>query len=474
MTNVLPVENWRKNLNRAAFDFSYPRSAAWWTGAVPPSQGPIRSFTIPDLQSCTRASVQEYFDNTWMLTEVLFSALNCEEAFFRPPYHGLRHPLIFYYVHPAIFYINKLRLAGLISQPLNAYFEEIFAMGVDEMSWDDLSKNEMLWPSLPEVNAYRREVYALVSDLIQNHPGLETGHPTITQDNPLWALFMAFEHERIHLETSSVLMRELPLHLVQKPLQWPNSPSAGKDSSPTTWKTISAGEVHIGKLHSFPSFGWDNEYGSKKVNVPAFQVTQSLITNGEFAKFVESGGYEQRRFWSEEGWGWRSFRNVRHPSFWVPSAANKFSLRTCFELIEMPMNWPVIVNYHEAKAYCAWQSENDRAAYRLVTEAEHHRLRESLASNGEANLHLRYGSEGPVDQHVFGNVWQWCEDHFHSLAGFEVHPYYVDFSTPCFDGKHQMIMGGSFISTGDEATPFARFHFRPHFSQHAGFRMVRS
>ena len=49
-----------------------------------------------------------------------------------------------------------------------------------------------------------------------------------------------------------------------------------------------------------------------------------------------------------------------------------------------------------------------------------------------------------------------------------------DFSTPCFDGKHSMIVGGSFMSTGDEASVFARFHFRPHFLQHSGFRLVSS
>ena len=49
------------------------------------------------------------------------------------------------------------------------------------------------------------------------------------------------------------------------------------------------------------------------------------------------------------------------------------------------------------------------------------------------------------------------------LKGFEVHHVYDDFSTPCFDGKHSMIVGGSFVSTGDEGSVFARFHFRPHF-----------
>ena len=112
---------------------------------------------------------------------------------FRPPYH-LRHPMIFYYGHPPTLYINKLRVAGLIDQALNPYYERLFETGVDEMRWDDMSKNEMRWPSIQEVHAYRRRVYRIVRRLIETHPGLETGHPPITQDHPLWALFMGFEH----------------------------------------------------------------------------------------------------------------------------------------------------------------------------------------------------------------------------------------------------------------------------------------
>lgn len=49
-----------------------------------------------------------------------------EEPFYRPPYHNLRHPLIFYYAHPAVLYVNKLRVAGVLTQPINPYFETIF------------------------------------------------------------------------------------------------------------------------------------------------------------------------------------------------------------------------------------------------------------------------------------------------------------------------------------------------------------
>ena len=42
-----------------------------------------------------------------------------------------------------------------------------------------------------------------------------------------------------------------------------------------------------------------------------------------------------------------------------------------FDVMEMPMDWPAEVNYHEAKAFCAWKGSD----YRLPTEAEHHVMR---------------------------------------------------------------------------------------------------
>ncbi len=88
-------------------------------------------------------------------------------------------------------------------------------------------------------------------------------------------------------------------------------------------------------------------------------------------------------------------------------------------------------------------------------------------------------SSCPVTRHAFGdfcdvigNVWQWTETPISGFRGFEVHPCYDDFSTPTFDGKHNLIKGGSWISTGNEATRDCRYAFRRHFYQHAGLRYV--
>lgn len=170
---------------------------------------------------------------------------------------------------------------------------------------------------------------------------------------------------------------------------------------------------------------------------------------------------------------------------------------------------PSQVTYYESKAYCRWKTVQDKSPrpYRVLTEAEHHVIRHRdhnleaarkdvaadkvMVTSGRAfakgdtgaNLNLSYSSQNPVDyfapshtghRDTTGNAWEWTEDHFNPLKGFEVHHVYDDFSTPCFDGKHSMIVGGSFASTGDEASVFARFHFRPHFLQHSGFRLVTS
>jgi hypothetical protein len=243
---------------------------SWWTGKSPvagvcpgvDADGKIHSLAMPNLARCTRQTILDYFDNTWALTEVLFSALQTEEAFYRAPYHQLRHPMIFYYCHPAVLYVNKLRVAGLISDPVNAYFEQLFETGVDEMSWDDLSKNTMDWPRLQEATAYRAKVYALVREIIMTHPGLDQA--SITPSNPLWAFFMAFEHERIHLETSSVLIRELPIEFVRKPAQWPDYFPLGTINQPhNQFIEQSAGVVQLGMPVDWPSYGWYNEYGSR-------------------------------------------------------------------------------------------------------------------------------------------------------------------------------------------------------------------
>jgi putative 4-mercaptohistidine N1-methyltranferase len=83
-----------------------------------------------------------------------------------------------------------------------------------------------------------------------------------------------------------------------------------------------------------------------------------------------------------------------------------------------------------------------------------------------------FESKGFYD--VIGNVWQWCSTPIYPFEGFRVHKLYDDFTMPTFDGKHNLIKGGSFASCGNETLYSSRYAFRRHFFQHAGFRYVQS
>lgn len=477
---------------------------SWWTGLAPEKcpgfdheRQCLVSLPLINHKILNRQDTLDYFNNSWTLTELLFQSLKTEEAYTRPPYHNLRHPMIFYYGHPAVIFVNKMRIAGLIKDPIDLYLEKVLETGVDEMSWDDMSKNEMKWPSVERVREYRKKVYDIILAIITTHPDFDK-KSDFGIKSPWWALWMGFEHEKIHFETSSVLIRELPIEFLEVPQYWAPMHPSFQNLKPkeNEWKKKNGGTISLGKKLDTESFGWDNEYGNRQVNIKDFTFTKYQITNGEYLEFVSTGSYINDKYWSAEGLEWRKFRNTKRPTFWVatgPEGAHQYELRTLFNIIPMPLSWPAEVNFHEAQAYCQYKNEKDKSSlhYRLLTEAEFNSLKpigldpvlqkqrmseyhslSKIEGEYKENFNFVWSSPKDVSEELYGNSWHWILDQFNPLENFEVNYLYDDFSTPCFDGKHQMILGGSFMSCGHEASQWARFHFRPHFYQHSGFRMA--
>lgn len=433
-----------------------------------------------------RQEILDYFTQTWTLYESLFDCIADEQAYYTKAI-SLRHPLIFYFGHTATFYINKLMAGGLIDARVNDPLEAMMAIGVDEMSWDDLDNSNYSWPSLAEVRDYRGSVRTLVENFIQEMPFTLP----IQWDSPAWVILMGIEHERIHLETSSVLIRQLPLEWVKPQLHWPACPEARHDrtSAPQN-KLLPVEGARLMQGKTDDTYGWDNEYGTLRHDVDAFWASQMLASNAEFFEFVAAGGYQDDRWWDEEGLGWRNFARAAMPTFWRGPASNPdaLKLRLMTEEVPMPWDWPVEVNQLEAAAFCRWKAESTGQSVQLPSEAEWLLLREQVEGDqpewdvtpGNINL-AWWASSCPVDRFaqgefydLIGNVWQWTTTPISGLDGFKVHPLYDDFSTPTFDGKHALIKGGSWISTGNEALKSARYAFRRHFFQHAGFRYVVS
>jgi 5-histidylcysteine sulfoxide synthase/putative 4-mercaptohistidine N1-methyltranferase len=443
-----------------------------------------------DPVAAKREEILAYFHRTCELDDRLFDLIRNEAAFF-VRHEPLRHPPIFYLAHPATFYVNKLYVARLFKTRIDPRMEAMMAVGVDEMSWDDLNAAHYDWPSVAAVRAYRREVRCRVDAFIRSMP-LEL---PIRQDSPAWVILMGIEHERIHLETSSAILRQMPLADLRREAElsagekrlWRACREHGPQPE-NPWVEVPAQVVMLGKRDDDPTYGWDNEYGTEEVRLSGFSAARQLVSNGEFLEFIAAGGYSDESFWTDEGRGWLRYTKAKHPRFWRRDGET-WRQRNLLDEIPLPLDWPVEINCLEAQAWCAWKRQQTGLNIQLPTEAHWQALRAGIETDqprwdqAPGNINLEwFASSCPVTKFpqgsrgefcdVIGNVWQWTRTPIMPFKGFEVHPLYDDFSVPTFDGRHNLIKGGSWIATGNEAIASSRYAFRRHFYQHAGFRPI--
>ncbi|MGB3750654.1 MAG: 5-histidylcysteine sulfoxide synthase [Arcobacteraceae bacterium] len=427
-----------------------------------------------------RKEIKKYFHDTFDTFEKVFEVLKDDSVFYQQS-EITRHPMIFYFGHTATFFINKLINMQIIKERINADFESIFAIGVDEMTWDDTNNKNYTWPKVQEVREYRDKVRALVDNLIDTLP---LSLP-ITKDSPMWIILMGCEHEKIHIETSLVLHRQMPLEFIKEDEAFAPLPSSNKNLENKMIQIPSAHNIQLGVDNTHDLYSWDNEYGEYEDDVESFQASQYLVSNKEFLEFVENDGYEELIYWSDEGKKFLEITKAQHPTFWIKKD-DTFKYRTLTKNIEMPWNFPVDVNALEAQAFCNYKSQKDGVTYTLPSEVEYKAICNYVKlpklldfDSKNANQNLINFSSCDVDTHNFngiydvvGNVWQWSRTPIFGFVGFEPHVAYDDFSTPTFDDKHALILGSSWASSGNLIMNDSRYAFRRHFFQNAGFRYV--
>jgi len=447
----------------------------------------IHQGTVSEKRSELKSSLLKTIE----IEESLYSLLKSDDSFYEKPI-PLRHPLIFYYGHTFTFFINKLYNGNFITKRINPHLESMHAIGVDEMSWDDLTVTHYKWKSVSEVKNYRAQVTELLCKYIDT---VDFTLP-ITWDSPIWPILMGIEHLRIHIETSSVLIRQLSLDHIKESPQWAPCPHQGT-APKNELINFKGGEIQLGKTKDSPYYAWDNEFGKHKAKLNDFKASKFLVSNAEFLEFVQDEGYTTDDYWTDEGVSWKHFTKALQPSFWIKDKG-QYLLRVLDRIIKLPLNWPVEVNQLEAKAFCNWKSEKENKNLRLISEdewsqvystevLEHKKTRElknetASDSTHSYNMNLsQYRSPCPIDEFkakslydVMGNVWQWTETPIYAFDDFKVHPLYDDFSVPTFDTRHNIFKGGSWISMGNLSLPDSRYAFRRHFFQHAGFRYVES
>jgi iron(II)-dependent oxidoreductase len=227
---------------------------------------------------------------------------------------------------------------------------------------------------------------------------------------------------------------------------------------------VAGGEFTLGAVPGREPFVFDNEKWAHPVRVAPFRIARAAVTNAEFLRFVEEGGYDRRELWSGEGWRWRAAAGAGAPVYWRRQDGVWLQRHYDREARLRPHAAVLHVNWFEAEAWCRW------AGRRLPAEAEWEFA--AATAPGSADQHSYPWGDAPWDheranlygatgdcadvaafgggdsawgcRQMFGNVWEWTADWFGPYPGFVRDPY-KEYSEPWF-GDHKVLRGGSFAT----------------------------
>jgi ergothioneine biosynthesis protein EgtB len=299
-----------------------------------------------------------------------------------------------------------------------------------------------------------------------------------TPESERYYFALALLHEDMHGEALLMTLQTMGWEL-------PAISSPAPRSEPPTARDVvfEGGEFAMGTAPGHARFVFDNEKWAHPVHVAPFAISATPVTAGEFAQFVQDGGYDERSFWSDAGWQWRALAQAEAPHHWRREHS-RWHVRHFSEWRELELAAPMMhVCLHEAEAYCRW------AGRRLPTEAEW----EYAARNGGRGDAYPWGDDavagGATDLRfsgpslavadaappgsgvhgLIGGVWEWTSSPFTPYPEFAPDPY-RDYSQPWFH-SHYAMRGGSFATRSRLVhNRFRNFYLPGRNDVFAGFR----
>src|SRR5688572_20624692 len=219
----------------------------------------------------------------------LFDLLS-DSAYYAQPI-SLRHPIVFYEGHLPAFSFNTLVKRALGEAGIDERLEALFARGIDPPE-SDSGAGSHEWPRREVVHQFADEADARVLRALTSAELDRPGHPLLDRAE---AAFAILEHEAMHQETLLYMWHRLPFHDKRRPHGY--RPCVRGPLAAAEWCEVPAGSATLGADREALPFGWDNEFPSCVVNVPAFEIERYNVTNAAFLEFVEAGGYRNPRWW---------------------------------------------------------------------------------------------------------------------------------------------------------------------------------
>ena len=334
-------------------------------------------------------------------------------------------------------------------------------------------------PSLAEVMAWRAAVDERVSSL------LETADEEI-----MGVALLGTHHEEQHQE---LLLTDALHGLWSNPLRPPYRTLAAAEAATTAqggtleWVTFPEATVSIG--HEGDAFAFDNETPRHRVVVESFALGSRLVSNAEYARFIDDGGYRRAELWLSDGWtavqtgGWNAplywqsaeesqAEGARVASHRDASATGAWQAFGLNGLHAIDPAAPVAhVSFYEADAFARWSGA------RLPTEQEWERAAQGHAVEGnfsEAGHFSPVAVRGTGVQQLFGDAWEWTASAYLPYPRFRPLQGVLGEYNGKFMSGQMVLRGGSCLSPRDHLRATYRNFFPPAARwQMTGIRLAR-
>ncbi|WRT64670.1 uncharacterized protein IL334_001604 [Kwoniella shivajii] len=386
----------------------------------------------------------------------------------------LRHICLFYLGHiPTFLDIHLTRMIkGSHTEP--EYFKTIFERGIDP-DVDDPTKchdhsevpmSEEDWPALPEILSFRDRVRLRLQGIYES---ISNGQMKFTRHTGR-VLFMTYEHEAMHAETLLYMLAQSeltrPPTAVSTPRwdtlssQWNENQNIQKNKV----ITLEGGEIEIGhddleeederysdeKGWENHEFGWDNEHAKNKKYVKSFKIDSLPISNSDYLTYLQTSNSDSNKF--------ENLTTESAPASWIQHDGDgEWKIRSLYGPLDFEVagKWPLMASKLEIEEYVKWKGG------RLPTEDELRYLYQSPKGPKSAGEGVNTGvknwhpipptntyedNAGKLIYGHNGGIWEWTNTPFEGLKGFVPSVLYPGYSKDFFDGKHYVVLGGSFVT----------------------------